>query len=365
MNDPARRQQAADELAKMGGDAAPALIEVLRSTTPNLSVLAEGMLVRLGREALPALIQTLQQAHPLDRVQAAHVLGRIKDASALPALLSALRGEYFTVRAAAASALGGLGDKRALDPLLAALKDPEPVVRAAAVQAVGSFAMPDTFDAIGSFLLDDPKTEVRQAAARSLGGTRNPAALPLLMEALHDSFWWYEREPAAADLLRAIAAIGEPAIDPLIEALGDTEGTIRRFAAGLLGELHAVRAVETLGMALYDLHNEVGRAAALALGHIGVESLDVLEPATRHAEADIRQNAAAGLGCIDHPHSAELLLQLLNDPEDIVRMQVVPGLAAQTDSRAIAALMQLAGDRSDRALQSLAQETLRNMNLDA
>ncbi len=40
------------------------------------------------------------------------------------------------------------------------------------------------------------------------GNTQHPAALPYLMEALHDSSWWYEREQGVGDLLLAIEKIG-------------------------------------------------------------------------------------------------------------------------------------------------------------
>jgi HEAT repeat protein len=81
--------------------------------------------------------------------------------------------------------------------LLQALKDGEDEVRSAACLALAFFRDPSTFDEITNVLLDDPKIEVRQAAARGLGNTGHPAALPYLLEALHDSYWWYEREYAA------------------------------------------------------------------------------------------------------------------------------------------------------------------------
>ena len=84
--------------------------------------------------------------------------------------------------------------------------------------------------------------EVRQAAASALGSTRLPEALPYLTVALRDSFWWFEREGAVTPLLEAFLVIGQPSVAPLLEALEDTEGTVRRFAATLLGRLGADRA---------------------------------------------------------------------------------------------------------------------------
>lgn len=365
LSDPSRRHQAVSDLLSLGADAVPALVDALGAASPDIPPLAEGVLVRLGPQALPVLLKTLQEAHPQARAHAARILGRIKDLRSQPALLTALRGEYYTVRAAAALALGEIGGSGAFEPLVAARRDPEPSVRAAAALGLGFFPIPATVKALTPLLLEDPITEVRQAAARALGGIPDPETLPLLMEALHDSFWWYEREPAAADLLAAIQAQGEPAIDVLISALSDPEGAIRRFAVTLLGNMHADRAVKPLGMALYDLHHEVGSAAGLALGCIGPESLIVLEEAASHPEPDIRLNAALGMAGIDNPHAADLLLGLLDDPDRLVRRQAVLGLAAQQDPRAIAALLQLSGDRSDREMQALANEALKSLNLDS
>ena len=142
--------------------------------------------------------------------------------------------------------MGKIGDEKPCQPLLIALKDKEGEVRIAACLALGLFREPSTFDEITNVLLDDPKIEVRQAAARALGNTQHLAALPYLMEALHNSFWWYEREYAAGDLLSAIEKMGTAAVDPLINALGDKEGTVRKFAAIHLVNW-AIRAHRTFG----------------------------------------------------------------------------------------------------------------------
>jgi HEAT repeat protein len=221
--DASKRERAAQDLIRLGEDAIPLLIEALQTKDANLLALVQQMLARLPA-APPALIKALATAHPLIRGRVAEILAHSKDRSAVPALLEALEGEYFTVRARAALALASIGDGRAVEPLRQALKDPEDEVRAAACLALGTFKDPATFDDITNVLLDDPKIEVRQAAAKGLGNTAHPAALPYLLEALHDSYWWYEREYAASDLLAAIEKMGVAAVEPLIQALQDKEG---------------------------------------------------------------------------------------------------------------------------------------------
>jgi HEAT repeat protein len=258
--------------------------------------------------------------------------------------------------------LGEIGNPQAIQLLLTALKDKEDSVRMSAALALGKFRNPATFDEIANLLLDDPKIEVRQAAARAFTATKNPKTLPYLMQALRDSFWWYERgEASASDLLRAIEVMGQDAVDPLIEALSDAEGTVRKFAAELLGRIGDKRAIESLGMAIYDLHFDVGKAAAESLARFGPASLEVLQEALTHPEAGIREHAIGALGKIQHASVAPLLLELLNDPERVVRKQVIQSLSELRDLRAIPALQEIASDRVDREMSALAKQALQNI----
>ena len=355
--DATKRDRAAQDLIRMDMHAVPSLIEALQTKDENLLPLYQQILARIP-SATPALIKTLGEAHPILRGRAAEIFGISKDHAAIPALLDALRGEYYTVRSRAALALGKIGDRPAIRPLLIALKDKEDEVRRAACLALGLFNDPSTFDEITNVLLDDPIIEVRQAAARALGDTQHPAALPYLMEALHDSFWWYEREYAAGDLLSAIEKMGDAAVEPLIEALGDKEGTVRKFAAILLGKLGDPRAIEPLGMTLYDMHHDVGNASAESLAKFGASAVDVLVEALSHPEMWIRIHSVLALSKIKDTRIAPILLQMLNDPEREVKKQVIQSLGKLKDPRTFPALQEIASNRADRELHTLAKEVL-------
>jgi HEAT repeat protein len=300
----------------------------------------------------------LTSAHPILRGRAAEVFAISRDRSAVPALVDALQGEYFTVRSRAALALGRIGDAAAVQALLQALRDAEAEVRSAACLALGLFKDASTFDDITNVLLDDPQIDVRQAAAKALGNTQHPAGLPYLMEALHGSYWWYEREQAADDLLLAIEKMGTAAVSPLIEALQDKERTVRKFAAGLLGRLGDRRAIEPLGMALYDMHHEVGQAAAESLARFGPPELDVLVEALGHPEMWIRIHAIEALSRIRDARITPVLLHMVSDPEREVKKRVIQALGKLQDPRASAALKEIAGNRADRELYTLAKQAL-------
>jgi HEAT repeat protein len=181
------------------------------------------------------------------------------------------------------------------------------------------------------------------------------------MEALRDSSWWFEREQAASDLLTAIERMGAAVVEPLIEALGDKEGTVRRYAAIMLGRLGDPRAIEKLGMALYDLHHEVGETAAEALVKFGSQAVDVLIESLSHPEAAIREHAVIALGKIQDARVAPALIEMLRDPERTVKMQAMRAMAELREQRAMPELREIASNRADRELSALAKQILETL----
>ena len=355
--DATKRDRAAQDLIGLGAEAVPALIEALHTKDLDLLPIYEQILARIP-SASSTLTKLLATAHPVIRSRIADVFSISKDKAAVPVLLDALEGEYFTVRARAALALGKIGEAKAVGPLINALKDPETDVRGAACLALGLFKNPSTFDEITNVLLDDEKIEVRQAAAKALGHTQHPAALPYLMEALHDSYWWYEREYAAGDLLNAIEKMGAVAVEPLIAALQDKEGTVRKFAANLLGRIGDPRAIEPLGMALYDLHHEVGKASAEALTNFGANSFDILVEALSHPEMWIRIHSIHALAKVKDRRVASLYLEMLNDPEREVKKHVIEAMGELKDRNVLPALQAIMANRADREFHALAKEVI-------
>ena len=360
LGDATKRDSAAGELIGLGADAVPALLEALKTKDQGLLLIYEQLLARIP-SASPLLITILGTAHPILRARAAEVFAISKDKTAVPALSDALQGEYFTVRARAAIALARIGETTAIQPILRLLKDSEDEVRTAACLALGLFKDPSTFDDLATILLDDPEIAVRQAAAQALGHTRHPAAMPYLIEALRDPFWWYEREAGADDLFTAIEKMGAEAVEPLIDALKDTEGTVRKFAALLLGRVGDARAIEPLGMALYDLHHDVGKAAAEALARFGARSFEVLVEALEHPEMWIRIHSVDVLPRIDDQRVALILLEMLNDPEREVKMHVIAAMGQLKDKQTLPALQAILAQRGDREMHALAKAAIDGM----
>lgn len=359
LSDPAKRAAAANEILRLGPAAVDGLVEALGGRDANLRTLAAQLLVKIGATGIPRLTQILASAHPATRQLVADILGEIRHPSAVPALIEAARGEYFTVRARVAPALAKIGDSKAVPVLIALLADNEPTVRIAAALAVGTFRDPDSLIRLSDLLLEDREIEVRQAAAQALAATLLPEAVPYFIEAMADSFWWYERENAAVSLLEALTKFGADAVEPLIGALTHTEGTVRRSAAIVLGRIGDTRAVEPLGMTLYDMHDEVGHAAAQSLAGFGAAALGVLGEALQHPEAGIRLHAVWALTRIKDARVLPLLTEMLKDPDRHVLKQVIHSLGELRDPRALPVLTRIADDRSDRELSMLAREAIK------
>lgn len=212
----------------------------------------------------------LDYEKPTKRRDAATAMGEERHGDGAGALIAALHDSNSEVRAAAARSLGVLGTARADDPL--------------------------------ARLLSDRELEVRIDAAVALGTVRGSNSLAPLIALLDDA--------SAAPQLRAAAGIG-------LAALGD---------AAALDSL--VRAVELRSEARTRDELEVPAQAALALGLLGHEvALPTLVDALSDDAPTLRVAAATGIGFLGSPKGEEPLDGALMDSEKNVIKAAYTGLA--------------------------------------
>ncbi len=178
--------------------------------------------------------------------------------------MAALKDDSTDVRTAAAASLGRIGDARAIGALVLALKDDESEVRKTA----------------GGALTQIDTRWAESDAARKLA--------PELRGALGSGDWAVRR--AAAYVLeqlgeRQAAAAGQPSaemakparqrqkavLNAFMDLIKDTDGDLRLAAAESLGRLGDARARAPLMTALTDMDKVVRLAAAHALANLGVE----------------------------------------------------------------------------------------------
>jgi len=127
----------------------------------------------------------------------------------------------------------------------------------------------------------------------------------------------------------ALAAIGEPALPHLVQALRSSESSIRFGAAEALGLTNLEQAVQPLVKGLSDLNASVRRAAALSLASMSCASaLQALSDAANASDPLPQAAAIDALSRIVNERSLPVLVSLLGAPTYQQRMAAAEALQA-------------------------------------
>jgi HEAT repeat protein len=174
-------------------------------------------------------------------------------------LIKTLQDPEATARVQAAKLLGELKDSRGVDGLSAALFDGDAGVRRAAAQALEKIGPPASEALLTA--LNNPDQDVRHAAAKALGQTGEHRMIPSLIAALRDP-----QESVRSQAAFALNKMGARAVEPLIAALTSPDANTRLHAARILGSVGGdLRALSELQrLARDDSDNKVQEAAKLA-----------------------------------------------------------------------------------------------------
>lgn len=177
---------------------------------------------------------------------------------------------------------------------------------------------------------------------------------------------------AISNEIKIIIAMGELAVEPLVEALRNNNPRIRWIAAKALGEIHSSESIVPLIRASTDRDSSVRLTITTILGSFNdrriIEPLAVrlrdsdyfvrlaaLAPFAQgkiknslavtpiiaildDKEAAARRDAARALGEVRDPRAVDPLIKLLDDPDRGVQEQVIRALGEIGDTRAAGAL---------------------------
>jgi len=332
------RQSAADVLVTFGEAVRTPLIEILGDNNPSVRRMAKETLEQLGEGDFAALITgvldgeegTLTQLEGTDdervlipllktlnstdtqlKKRAAEALGKLGNASAVKPLLTSLNDTDTTVRQSVIIALGQIGDARALESLTKALEDKHDAIRVSAVDALiqcGENAVEPLIKA-----LRQSSAQVRQKAARALGGLKSPNALESLITALGDS--------EVAVRQNAVSALGEigdtSAIVPLAEIIN--ENYVPKMSINAVDAIRKIGgepAVRTLIKILGHKNDSVRKRAAEALVHIGTVAVEPLIQSLESENLTARLQAIEVLSQIGDTRAIPVL-------QKIVRVNIV------------------------------------------
>ena len=178
-------------------------------------------------------------------------------------------------------------------------------------------------------------TRTRCYAAARLGSFRDPAVLPVLIEAL-------DYGPAVAPYAAIGLGITEhvDAVAPLIKALSHDVWKVRRNAARWLGRMGDDRAVAPLAHAMMDANREVRKTAARALGEVKAPgAVQALIGGLRHEDTYVREAAADGLGKLRASVALEPLIAAVSDRD--IRVSAILALGEIGDRRATGRLIEV------------------------
>jgi len=137
---------------------------------------------------------------------AAQAMARFDDPATIAALAEALDDgrEFWGVRAECAAALGKIRGEESFAALTRGRDAAHPKVRRAAVDALGQFRTTEAAEAIKPRALRDESYLVEGEAAKALGRTRQPAVFDVLVDLLERASWFDVVRAGAIDGLAAL-----------------------------------------------------------------------------------------------------------------------------------------------------------------
>ncbi|MCB9600854.1 MAG: HEAT repeat domain-containing protein [Sandaracinus sp.] len=217
------------------------------------------------------------------------------------------------------------------------LEDASPDKRIEAVEVLGRRGWSlrrDIAPRLQRLLREDPDWRVRASSGRAIGRLSVRTAVPDLVAALRDP-QVEVRVVAAAALWR----LPDPAAVPgLVELLNDRDAAARQWGALALGVVRDRRATQPLLRVLVDPEGAVRMDVIRSLGRIGDPT--ALEPLRDFARTegnaiDERLEAVNSIASLDSPDKVNVLVQLLGDSEERVRLRSIRALGQVGDALAI------------------------------
>ena len=156
---------------------------------------------------------------------------------------------------------GRLVIRRAIEPLILLLCDEDRFVKSHAALALGAFGELAVTPLLRA--LHEGDGNLRWGAAIALGKIRDPRAIEPLIQALADKY-----DNVRAESASSLAAIGKPALEPLLRFLKFSEGPERIEVVTALGELHDTDAIQPLIQMIENADEDERKAITDALDAI-------------------------------------------------------------------------------------------------
>ncbi|MFB3890786.1 MAG: HEAT repeat domain-containing protein [Phycisphaerae bacterium] len=341
--------RALGQLGPAAKDAVPLMIRKDREGNEYVAPDAVEALGRIGpaaAQAAPAILRS--NSWPSSRGDSREkVLAALKGIgpAAIPALVAALKppareatmGPDLESRSALAlEALVAIGPE-AGPALAAALQNADKATAVPVLDALARLSPPKQALAELRRLLKDPDKDIKERACKALAAMKAEAApaigdlIPMITETEGGMIW----TRASYEAIAALAAIGQPALGPLLEAFKGSQEKLHERVAKAIGSMGktAAPAVPILIKAVRD-NDDYDAAEALGdLGETARDAVPVLLESLRNTKKFGTGRAAAwALAKIPHDRkaSAPVLLDVLSTSRDVYLWQEVLTAARET-----------------------------------
>lgn len=202
----------------------------------------------------------------------------------------------------------------AVTPLIEALADPDPEIVETAAGLLGELRAKEAVPRLTKVLTS--RTERRYAAAWALGEIKDPASIPVLIDALSDG-----NAGVVKASTRALISIGRKATPALVAALPSSSGPPRKAMLRALEDIEDTRAEDVILEVLNrEKDPEIQAAAARALAKCGTANSFVpLERWLSEGPVGVKVECAWSLGILQARPAEGALRKTLEHPDIDVR----------------------------------------------
>ncbi|MCM0756153.1 HEAT repeat domain-containing protein [Desulfovibrio aminophilus] len=290
-------------------------------------------------EAVPHLAKLLQSSNLGVQEAADRALRSIGGQKVIQVTIPLLRVDDAPARNLAMDILRALAsqDVAALIPLI---RDPDTDIRIFAADILGATDNPAAVPVLGEALLKDPEVNVRYQAAVSLGTLARPEAAESLNKAMEDEEWVQYAVIEALSKIKHSSSVGA-----LVKAMARTSDLVTSMIIDALGEMGNIKAVPMLLKRLEEsptaLRNKIVKAVVRILGGKSLQLLSRDERenlkvymlvALEDEDLEVQDAAIQGLAFVGGERASEAVLKIAShlDPDrDQERLQQTVRALAQ------------------------------------
>lgn len=231
--------------------------------------------------------------------------------------------------------------------------------RLAVIASLGKIHDPSVVPYLSPLITDDDQ-DIRHATVVTLGLVKTDTVIAPLIFALDDSSQ-HVRLAAVNSLTENLSVVAQAKdirlLDPVIKALQDNNGNVRKIAAAILGEIDNAQVVQPLIDAMKDPDPEVRAAVSKALKKIkNPATLDAFVASLTSPNKEVRRQAVVSLGDFKSERNLKHFNKMLTDPDASVRVAAVQALGKLGGEHALASLTEAAKDLESEVRMQVAVE---------